>query len=622
MSGEQTVEVLFAPSFSGVSEDAQHAEAVCEVAWDPAWFTQPSSRFNMGLAAASMALAMSAWRNTQRNECKYVEGALAGFGFQDADASAFAHRNDLDASDFERDADLVAYAMGHRFVRDESGAMVPLVAMVVRGTSHTLEWASDANVASDVRDGNYNVEYHEGFDAAADEAYGQLARYMAHHGIDLRAARIWITGHSRGAAVANLIGAFLCESGEVDPEHVFTYAFATPPATRRKDTADEAFAGIFNVVDPEDLIVRMPLASWGFRRFGSTFYLPSPCTAHTAPSGYFERAAQLYRQFTGTERPTFGSLGPVLHLEGLIAALCPTLSAAYEKERLTKLGRTTFATLFRDLMAMNGESGGKKAVDAARVGRFAVGPFWPLLKRFAKDGAMKHARSGAHAQEGYLARMLAAAELGADLPASLDARTTCFTVHGEIDLTVKDASGAKVASVWKGAVERLGDVAGKLPVFYNDDLKATSVWMPPDSLDGYTIELRDRDGRSFGVTVAEQDALGYTRSQDEYGPVKIGAGATLPWSELAPTAEMRHTNRGRNLRVSVRTEGAKRCDAVGAECLSAGDWAVAYAYEGLGATFKGWYAEGRNPKVAKPDCTSRAYRMRVADDRALVAVFG
>ena len=63
-------------------------------------------------------------------------------------------------------------------------------------------------------------------------------------------------------------------------------------------------------------------------------------------------------------------------------------------------------------------------------------------------------------------------------------------------------------------------------------------------------------------------------------------------------------------------------DAVGAECLSAGDWAVAYAYEGLGATFKGWYAEGRNPKVAKPDCTSRAYRMRVADDRALVAVFG
>ena len=67
MSGEQTVEVLFAPSFSGVSEDAQHAEAVCEVAWDPAWFTQPSSRFNMGLAAASMALAMSAWRNTQRN---------------------------------------------------------------------------------------------------------------------------------------------------------------------------------------------------------------------------------------------------------------------------------------------------------------------------------------------------------------------------------------------------------------------------------------------------------------------------------------------------------------------------------------------------------------------------
>lgn len=621
MTAEQSVQVRFAPSFSGVSVDAQHVEATCEVPWDPAWFGRPSSSFDARLAAASMALAMAAWDNTAKNECCYMREALAGFGFQDADVQAFAHRNAHDGSDFERDADLVAYGMAHRLVRDAGGREVPLVALVVRGTSHTREWASDANVASDVSDGNYNVEYHEGFDAAADEAYGHLARYLVHHGIDMHSARMWIVGHSRGGAVANLVGAFMCESGEFDPANVFVYGFATPPVTRRKDAADERFAGIFNVVDPEDLIVRMPLASWGFRRFGSTFYLPSPCTASAAPAGYFERAAALYQQFTGTERPAFGSLGPVLQMEGLIGGLCPTLATAYQKERLTKLGRTTFAQLFSDLMAMNGESGGKKAADAMKVGRFAAGPFWPLLKRFAKDSAMKHARSGAHAQEGYLARVIAATEAGVDLPASPAVRITCFTVHGDVDVAVKDVHGAKVASVWKGAVERVGDVPGALPIFYDDELKATSVWLPHGSLDDHRIELRDRDGRSFGVTIAEQDPMGYTLSQDEYGPVKIGAGHTLPWSELAPKVEVRHASHGRNLRVTVRTQGAKRCDAVGAVCLTAGDWAVAHAYEGLGVTFKGWYAEGRNPKVAKPDSTARAYRMRVAEDRSLVAVF-
>lgn len=619
--GEQTVRVQFAPSFSGVSNNSQHSEESCEVLWDPDWFIRSSKEFNMELATASMALAMSTHLNTHENDFKYVLDALRAFGFADADADSFAHRNIRDDSDFARDADLVAYSMGHRSIRTSDGHEVPLVVLAIRGTSHTREWVSDANVASSVKNGNYNVEYHEGFDAAADEAYGHLARYMVHHGIGMRDARVWIVGHSRGGAVANLVGAFMCESEEFDPENIFVYGFATPGVTRRKDADSEEFRGIFNVVDPEDMVARMPLSSWGFKRFGSTFYLPTPCMAHSAPEGYFERAQQLFKQFTGSERPTFGSLGPVLGMERAVAALCPTLSSAYEKQRMTKFGRTTFAELFGDLMAMNGEKGGKKVADAVKVTRFAAGPFWPFLKPFVKDSALKHARSSAHNEEGYLARMLAAKETGLDLSATAEAHMTCVTVHGSIDVTVKDPSGNKVASVWKGAIERIGDVPGKLAVFWDDDLEATSIWMPLGSIGDYIIELRDRDGRSFGVTVAEQDAMGYTCSQDEYGPVKIGAGATCEWSDLAPKVEVRHTGKGRNLRVSVRTEGAKRCDAVGASCLTAGDWAVARAYEGRGATFKGWFPEGRNPKVAKPDSTSRTYRMRVAEDRSLVAVF-
>ena len=73
--------------------------------------------------------------------------------------------------------------------------------------------------------------------------------------------------------------------------------------------------------------------------------------------------------------------------------------------------------------------------------------------------------------------------------------------------------------------------------------------------------------------------------------------------------------------MSVRVEGAKRADAVGAEGLTAGDWAAVCAYEGFGTTFKGWYEEGRDPRVAKPLSTNKKHVLRVAEDRALVAVF-
>lgn len=613
--GETQRQIPFLSSFQRDTAHArQEREAACAVTWDPAWFMAPSDHFNVKLAACSMAVAAATCRNTQANDFRFVREALEALDFQDVNTDAFLHRNEQDQSDYRRDIDLVAYAMGHQTIEGEAGA-VPLVVLAVRGTSRTTEWVSNANVADGVTDGNYNVEYHEGFDAAADEAYGHVAQYLVHHGVPMDQARIWIVGHSRGAAVADMIAAFMCESGEFDPAHIFTYAFATPAHTRRKDAHSATFDGIFNIIDPVDYVPRLPLESWGFRRFGTTFFLPVAATG-TAPEGFDQRAQQLFEQFTGTKRPTFGTVGPTARLVRHAASISPTITYLYQKERLTKFGRQTFADFYHSFTSMVGERGVARMHDAVRVSRYAAGPFWRFLSFFAKNSFTSHASTGAHSEEGYLARMLAAVETGLDLPTTANARTTAFTVYGDLDLTVKDAVGGVVASIWKGKVEK-----DQMPAYFDDEVNASTVWFPGTSLDDYAIELRDRSGRSFGVTIAQQDAMGATFSQVEYGPLKIGNGHTMAWTALAEGASSIRTDRGDDLRVTVRVEGGKRADAVGAVCLTAGDWAAVYAYEGLGTTFKGWYEEGRDPRVAKPLCTQKKYVLRVPDDRALVAVF-
>ncbi|WP_251212881.1 lipase family protein [Adlercreutzia murintestinalis] len=611
-----TREIAFLSPFQRDIGRARHEiETSCMVPWDPAWFAAPHDRFNVRLAATSMAVAAATCRNTSHNDFRYVRGALEALDFRDVSVGSYQHRNEVDQGDYERDVDLVAYGMGHQVI-NVGGEEVPLVVLAIRGTSRTREWVSNANVADSVSDGNYNVEYHEGFDAAADEAYGHVAQYLVHHGINMSEARVWIVGHSRGAAVANLVAAFLCESGEFSPDHVFAYAFATPGVTRRKDADAAVFGGIFNVIDPVDYVPRLPLESWGFRRFGATYTLPTPCAGDDAPDGFEQASQRLFMQFAGIERPTFATIGPTARLVRHVASISPTITSLYEKERLTKFGRQTFADFYHSFTSMVGDKGGKRAREAAQVSRYAAGPFWRFLSYFAKNSLTGHASAGAHAEEGYLARMLAAVETGLDLSVSAKVRTTAFTAYGDVDLTVKDAAGQTVASIWKGKVEK-----SQIPAYFDDETDASTVWFAGCALEDYVIELRDRSGYSFGVTIAQQNALGEALEQTEFGPIKIGNGHTLPWNQLAEGAPSTSVQRGGNLHVTVRAEGAKRIDAVGAECLTAGDWAAVYAYEGLGASFKGWYEEGRDPRVAKPLSTHKKYVLRVPHDRALVAVF-
>lgn len=135
--------------------------------------------------------------------------------------------------------------------------------VVVRGT-YAGEWYSNFDFAPSM---NPDTSYAENFKAAAEDVYTVL-------GDMLEATQdpvVLVCGHSRGAAVANLLGGILNEKH--DPADVFVYTFATP-GTVRGDGADADATNIFNFINPLDIVTELPLKAWGYTHLGQDIILP------------------------------------------------------------------------------------------------------------------------------------------------------------------------------------------------------------------------------------------------------------------------------------------------------------------------------------------------------------
>jgi uncharacterized protein YjdB len=156
-----------------------------------------------------------------------------------------------------------------------SGELTNVIAIVVRGTHGEDEWASDFIVGSDVD--------HIGFKTAEELVYRQLVEYINDDYIDKTLPyKLLITGHSRGAAVANLLAVDAANNlsdavgQEIKKESIYTYTFATPSVTRNADAQNPAkYNNIYNFVNPSDLIPYVPFSMWGYWKYGTTIALPS-----------------------------------------------------------------------------------------------------------------------------------------------------------------------------------------------------------------------------------------------------------------------------------------------------------------------------------------------------------
>lgn len=213
--------------------------------------------------------------------------SLEGLGFDRA-RMVRCYGKDLNYQDPVYGLNLVGFTLATKRVLFE-GVPRDVIFIVLRGTFGRDEWVSNMNVcntwgAAENPDPAAIPALHEGFRLAADQVENALVAFVRTNNLDLASAKVVITGHSRGAAVANILGARLDDAAQakgrspfaaLSRQNVFVYTFASPNTVLRTDVdvRSPRYGNIFNVINPEDIVPRVPIARWQARRFGRDLHL-------------------------------------------------------------------------------------------------------------------------------------------------------------------------------------------------------------------------------------------------------------------------------------------------------------------------------------------------------------
>jgi len=232
-----------------------------ETDWVDYPFWQPATKYDGNLANMSMIMALCAARDIMRAEdpetfdpAKNVEDYMLNAGF-----------TDIRKDDYSKETSIytISTAIGNQLMEHEGEEPFTLIAVGVCGGEYKNEWQSNITAG--------NGELHEGFRSASDLLIDRIAGYIATRGIKGR-IKIWISGFSRAAAVANLTAARLTQSGAFPKEDVYGYTFATPAAVL--NPPDTGYENIFNILCPTDMVPQVMPAQWGYGRYGKDLWLP------------------------------------------------------------------------------------------------------------------------------------------------------------------------------------------------------------------------------------------------------------------------------------------------------------------------------------------------------------
>ena len=189
-------------------------------------------------------------------------GVLSDCGFHDVVGPLYSGSSASGALD---DNDHCVIYSGIQEITDNTNGITAdrIVAVIISGYSREhYEWISNFNLGTEGP--------HKGFSLAADEV---LEFIRSQYG-SLDNTILWITGHSRGAAITNLVAGRLISRSydsdysihQNDGTRIFAYGFATPNATDERVETDQ----IINIVCDSDFVSHVPLKNWGFDKNGKT----------------------------------------------------------------------------------------------------------------------------------------------------------------------------------------------------------------------------------------------------------------------------------------------------------------------------------------------------------------
>ncbi len=239
-----------------------------DISFKSEWFKHDSGTYDHNIARFCSLIIMAGYQKGTPDDIKNTLRSL-NFSVEDNYVNLDTGRDEVN------------YFIASREI-NQNGEKYNLVFIGCIG-SNDFQWNSDFDPNGVDSKTNYDntADYqkgnqHRGFNDAKYFIFTRLNSYLEDKQYDRERTKFLVTGHSRGAATANLISAELIDGNDyVMPQNLFTYTFATPNNTTNPNRGSGIYNRIFNIVNPTDFVTKAMPSAWGWGRYGTTYSLPA-----------------------------------------------------------------------------------------------------------------------------------------------------------------------------------------------------------------------------------------------------------------------------------------------------------------------------------------------------------
>jgi uncharacterized protein YkwD len=218
-------------------DDSNKIQSILTYPLDWLVTNRSSTRYDPELAKLAIAFSCAAYDN----DLDCILGSFENHGFRWSDVKPYYGQVKWSFNE-------PAFALA----RKTDGKGNTVVAVVIRGSNRLEDWITDFTVGTD--------DTHKGFKLSAESVYASLRGFLGGIPNDEN-TKYFITGHSFGAAVANLLTVKLMSAG-VQKSNVFTYTFATPNVAKKQGQSawnpDGRYDNIINICNTADIVTELP----------------------------------------------------------------------------------------------------------------------------------------------------------------------------------------------------------------------------------------------------------------------------------------------------------------------------------------------------------------------------
>ena len=524
--------------------------------------------------------------------------------------------------------------------------------------SYNDQWYSDFDPQSTERafwkdrDGaSYysNDKDHMGFGDGLEYVYNKLSNYEKNKvSSSVKDIIVLSTGHSRGAAISNMLAARLIDEAVannnnrlVDSGNIYAYTFATPNVTSNKDRSKEKYNPIHNIVNPEDFVTYVLLEKWGYGKYGQTYVLPSWSNSSKEIYNKELTAMQVeFYKYTGGDKyyHYLNGMSSTVNIINEMGANVTDLNDFYNKPFLFDLSTEKPYLFFKNIVCrILAGNKSEKMDSAAKALSMMLSPI--------TDGLYKHILlyfldpdlidikedkfhfsldfANAHQMETYCAyiKTLSEARLLAEKKPKFN------IVKCPVDVDVFDnITGELVGRIRNNVVdETVLAKSNAIDMFVDGDSK--QFWIPSDA--DYRVVLIGNDNGTMNYTVQEFDAATGKSKRVNFFDVEVENGLTMTGTfvedidindyeltlengtSITPTESFEDDSKEHI--INITTEGP----GYATESMSAisGDYISLVATPKESSEFIGWYENG---ELISKDQT---YSFIAKSNRNLVAKF-